>query len=105
MVCTHGMRCKQHASSWQQLACRCCLARQRIADDHGISGAVHPLVLKPQPVCRYSAASEAHVLWGLGIRHPSEVAKMEQRLSTAGFPTIDISGIEAAQVHSAVGQK
>ena len=40
------------------------------------------------------------MLWGLGIRHPSEVAKLEERLTTAGFPTIDISGIEAAQVHS-----
>ena len=37
------------------------------------------------------------MLWGLGIRHPSEVAKLEERLTTAGFPTIDISGIEAAQ--------
>ena len=40
------------------------------------------------------------MLWGLGIRHPSEVAKLEERLTTAGFPTIDISGIEAAQVLS-----
>ena len=40
------------------------------------------------------------MLWGLGIRHPSEVAKLEERLTTAGFPTIDISGIEAAQVRS-----
>ncbi|CAL5220401.1 g2410 [Coccomyxa viridis] len=48
---------------------------------------------------RFSAAAEAHVLWGLGIRHPSEVAKLEERLTTAGFPTIDISGIEAAQIH------
>ena len=38
------------------------------------------------------------MLWGLGIRQPSEVAKLEERLTTAGFPTIDISGIEAAQV-------
>lgn len=51
-------------------------------------------------VLRYSAAAEAHVLWGLGIRHPSEVAKVEERLNTAGFPTIDISSIEAAQVCS-----
>ncbi len=40
------------------------------------------------------------MLWGLGISHPSEVAKLEERLTMAGFPTIDISGIEAAQVHS-----
>ena len=45
------------------------------------------------------------MLWGLGIRHPSEVAKLEERLTTAGFPTIDISGIEAAQARLRFGNQ
>ena len=45
------------------------------------------------------------MLWGLGIRQPSEVVKLEERLTTAGFPTIDISGIEAAQVPHIVDSK
>lgn len=47
---------------------------------------------------RFSAGSEAHILWGLGIQHPSEVTDLVERLNMAGNPTIDISGIEAAQV-------
>lgn len=42
------------------------------------------------------------MLWGLELRDPSEVARLEERLTTAGFPTIDISGIEAAQVQLAL---
>ena len=45
------------------------------------------------------------MLWGLGIRQPSEVAKLEKRLTMAGFPTIDISGIEAAQVPHIIDSK
>ena len=47
---------------------------------------------------RYSAAAEAHILWGLGIRDRAEVAQLAERLQAAGMPTLDISGIEAAQV-------
>lgn len=38
------------------------------------------------------------MLWGVGMRHPSEVGAIVDRLNAAGNPTIDISGIEAAQV-------
>jgi hypothetical protein len=48
--------------------------------------------------CRYSAAPEAHILWGLGIRDRAEVSQLAERLRAAGMPTLDISGIEAAQV-------
>ena len=47
--------------------------------------------------CRYSAGSDAHVLWGVGIREREQVTALMARLSTAGLPTLDISGIEAAQ--------
>lgn len=48
--------------------------------------------------CRYSAGVEAHVLWGLGIRSPSQVTELVERLNAAGNATLDISSIEAAQV-------
>ncbi|BDA45868.1 Threonine dehydratase [Coccomyxa sp. Obi] len=48
---------------------------------------------------RFSAGDEAHILWGLGIRSPSEVTDLVERLNASSMPTIDISGIEAAQVH------
>lgn len=47
---------------------------------------------------RFSAGNEAHILWGLGIRSPSEVTDLVERLNASSMPTIDISGIEAAQV-------
>ena len=51
-------------------------------------------------LCRFSAASEAHILWGVGIRERGEVAALMERLSAAGLPTLDISGIEAAQARA-----
>jgi hypothetical protein len=54
--------------------------------------------LEAAGMCRYSAGGEAHVLWGIGIRGPSEVTELVERLNAAGKPTLDISGIEAAQV-------
>lgn len=48
---------------------------------------------------RYTAGTDAHVLFSVGIRNASEVQDLVQRLNAKGFATDDISGIEAAQVH------
>ena len=47
---------------------------------------------------RYSAGSEAHILWGAGLRAPGEAAELQARLEAAGLPTMDVSAVEAAQV-------
>ena len=59
--------------------------------------------LCPDPACaltlrRYSAGSEAHILWGAGLRAPGEAAELQARLEAAGLPTMDVSAVEAAQV-------
>ena len=48
--------------------------------------------------CRYSAGSEAHILWGAGLRAPGQAAELQARLQAAGLPTLDVSAVEAAQV-------
>ena len=48
--------------------------------------------------CRYSAGSEAHILWGAGLRAPGQAAELQARLEAAGLPTLDVSAVEAAQV-------
>ncbi|KAK9824814.1 hypothetical protein WJX81_000970 [Elliptochloris bilobata] len=48
---------------------------------------------------RYSAGSEAHILWGAGLRAPGQAAELQARLEAAGLPTLDVSAVEAAQVH------
>ena len=49
-------------------------------------------------VGRYSAGSEAHILWGVGIRNQTVALDICTRLNACGMPTLDISRIEAAQV-------
>ena len=46
-----------------------------------------------------AAGGPAHVLWGAGVRGPDELAAVITRLADAGMPTLDLSGVEAAQVH------
>ncbi|KAK9829226.1 hypothetical protein WJX72_004603 [[Myrmecia] bisecta] len=48
---------------------------------------------------RYSAGQEAHVLYSVGIRQQAELSALIQRLGAKNFSTLDISAIEAAQVH------
>lgn len=48
---------------------------------------------------RYSAGPSAHVLWSAGIREPAERHQLLGRLRSAGMTTVDVSGMEAAQVH------
>ena len=48
--------------------------------------------------CRFSAGDVAHILFSIGISSDAEVAALVTRLNDAGFPTQDLSSIEAAQV-------
>lgn len=82
------------------LCCGCC------NEGFFVSHAVVSLIvccfhlLLAADACRYSAGSDAHVLWGVGIREREQVTALMARLSTAGLPTLDISGIEAAQARA-----
>ena len=51
---------------------------------------------------RYSAGTEAHILWGAGLRAPGEAAELQARLEAAGLPTMDVSAVEAAQVRPGI---
>ena len=48
---------------------------------------------------RYSAGSDAQILWGAGIREQSELTSIISALEAAGMPTMDVSKMEAAQLH------
>lgn len=48
---------------------------------------------------RYAASTEAHVLFSVGIRSSRDLAELLDRLNGAGMSTMDLSKIEAAQVH------
>lgn len=47
---------------------------------------------------RFSAGKVAHILFSIGISADCEVESMVARLKERGFPTLDLSAIEAAQV-------
>ena len=44
-------------------------------------------------------AGLAHVLWSAEAATPREAAALAQRVRDAGFETVDLSGLDAAQVH------
>ena len=46
---------------------------------------------------RFAAGQTAHILWSAQIRQQQDAQAMVQRLHDGGMPTLDISGIEAAQ--------
>lgn len=48
---------------------------------------------------RTGGGSDAHVLWGAGVRSAAELEGVIARLGAAGFATVDLSGSDAAQVH------
>lgn len=48
---------------------------------------------------RYAVAPEAFVLHSVAIKSDSELAALKARLDGAGYRTMDLSKIEAAQVH------
>ncbi|GAX79219.1 hypothetical protein CEUSTIGMA_g6659.t1 [Chlamydomonas eustigma] len=48
---------------------------------------------------RYSATDAAQVLWGAGIRDQAELSTLVNKLNDADMPTVDISGMESAQLH------
>ncbi|EFJ50298.1 hypothetical protein VOLCADRAFT_88765 [Volvox carteri f. nagariensis] len=48
---------------------------------------------------RYSAGSEAQVLWGVGIRSSDQLSALLERLKGAKMNSTDISELEVAQVH------
>ena len=48
---------------------------------------------------RYSAADQAQILWGAGIRDQAELGSLVDRLNGANMPTMDISKMESAQLH------
>lgn len=47
---------------------------------------------------RYSASSPAAILWSAGVREAREAADAQARLNGAGFKTVDLSNMMAAQV-------
>jgi len=73
---------------------RLCTHRRRCTLSHGRA---------PAAGGRYSAGSEAHILWGAGLRAPGQAAELRARLEAAGLPTLDVSAVEAAQVRGAQG--
>eukprot|EP00891_Asterochloris_glomerata_P009871 jgi/Astpho2/9871/Aster-08331 len=48
---------------------------------------------------RYSAGQEAHILFSVSVRAEGEAEELMQRLKSSSMPTINLSNIEAAQVH------
>lgn len=48
---------------------------------------------------RFSAGPQAHVLWSAATADVAELSSLVVRLNGAGMTTLDISGLEAAQVH------
>lgn len=48
---------------------------------------------------RYSAGSDAQIFWGAGITDQSELTAIIKALESAGMPTLDVSKMEAAQLH------
>jgi len=46
-----------------------------------------------------AAPAVAHVLWGAAAPDAAAAAALVPRLDAAGFPTIDLSAVDAAQVH------
>ncbi|MEW5298896.1 MAG: hypothetical protein WDW36_001969 [Sanguina aurantia] len=47
----------------------------------------------------YSVGGSAQVLWGAGISSPGQLTALLKRLHQADMPTVDISGMEVAQLH------
>lgn len=48
---------------------------------------------------RYSAGATASILWSAGVTDKAAAVGLIQRLNAADMPTLDISDIDAAQVH------
>lgn len=48
---------------------------------------------------RFSAGSEAHVLWSMAYKQADQLAASLKRLNDGGMKTIDISRMQSAQVH------
>lgn len=48
---------------------------------------------------RFSAGQTASILWSAGVSDKAAAAALVGRLNAAGMPTLDISDIDAAQVH------
>ena len=70
-------RCWQHSSDVRAQQCGCSA---------------------PSPACRFAAGEAAHILWSASIRQAEDTQAMVQRLHQGGMPTLDISGLEPAQV-------
>jgi hypothetical protein len=47
----------------------------------------------------YSAGDQAQVFWGAGIRDQAQLKALIDTLIAAGMPTLDVSKMEAAQLH------
>ncbi len=47
---------------------------------------------------RYTEDRDCQVLWSVGLRTESDLTSVLERVTAAGTPTQDISGIEEAQV-------
>lgn len=45
---------------------------------------------------RYSAGTEAHILWSAGISSVLELKQLVNRLNNAGYATMDISNVKEA---------
>ena len=48
---------------------------------------------------RFSAGQSANILWSAGVSDKQAATALVARLNGAGMPTLDISDIDAAQVH------
>jgi hypothetical protein len=48
---------------------------------------------------RYSAGASANILWSAGVTDKAAASALVSRLNEAGLATLDISAIDAAQVH------
>lgn len=55
--------------------------------------------------CRYNAGDQAQVLWGAGIRDQTQLSALVSSLNAEGMPTVDISRMEAAQLHLRWGMR
>ncbi|KAG1655821.1 hypothetical protein FOA52_008384 [Chlamydomonas sp. UWO 241] len=48
---------------------------------------------------RFNAGESAQVLWGAGIQDSAQLASLIKELNSANMPTVDVSKMEAAQLH------
>lgn len=48
---------------------------------------------------RFSAGSPAHILWSVSLKDPTMVGSMLEKLHRDNLTTVDLSGLESAQVH------